>query len=211
MKCFDARLSLIGMLLLIGSYMLVRVPLVQARRALYDPRERGMTPREMFSRGTLRYQEQRRRERLRQLRIQDARMPRDIRVMAPLAVGRPGEARPEIIDYLHRDRTSFIAGGWLWNDPVKGYSYSLGDMVEYDITDPEGHTIHREEPLVEWWEVSERSREQRAEFFRARFGAAQQLRVSPTQEGELPQTGGMGASSFGGGGGASMGLPGGGP
>ncbi len=149
---------------------------------------RGYTSREMFPRGQNRVFEQHRREKLRQLRILEARMPRDIRNMVPVSPGKPGDSRPEIIEFLHRNRTRFVGGGWVWNSgqvsiypdskitgPIKGATYPVGGLAEVSVTDPESSSISLQEPIIEWWEVSDRTREQRAEFFRARFGAAQQM------------------------------------
>jgi len=153
-------------------------------RAWYDPKRRGFTERERRPRGQYQHEEQYIREKLRQLRIQQARMPEDIRAMAPIDVGRPGAGRPEIVSYLRRDRTRLVAGGWLWGNPAFGWEGDtpMGYMMELDPTDPKAIGVKIDEPIVEWWEASERSRGQRAEWFRARFGAAQQLQTMPQQQ-----------------------------
>ncbi len=163
------------------------------------PLPSGFTPREMFSRGAIKGQEYRRRSRLRQLRIQESRMPQDVRSMVVTPLERPGEVRPEIIDSLSRDNTQFIAGGWMWNSgavplyagvtgPSKGFSDPQGGIVEYAGTDPEGLAITKETPITEWWEFS--AREKRAEFFRSRFGAAQQMQAVPgVSESSMGRTG----------------------
>ncbi len=173
------------------------------------PSPGAFSPIEIMSRGAIEGQEYRIRSNLRQLRIQESRMPQDVRSMVTLALERPGEARPDAIDSFSRDRSKFIAGGWMWNSgaiplyagvtgPTKGFSDPHGELVEYAGTDPEGLAITKETPITEWWEFS--AREKRAEFFRARFGAAQQMQAMPgVDESGSSETGSMGFSPSGGG------------
>jgi len=150
-------------------------------RTYYDPFQRGLTPRELKPRGQIQADTRETREKLRQIRIQESRMPRDIRAIAPTFITRPGSARPEVVNYTSRDKVKAIGGGWFWESQGKGWSYGFGYPAEYDLTDPEAVSIRKEEPIVEWWEVSERSRGQRAEWFRSRFGAAMELRSVPQE------------------------------
>lgn len=205
MKSLRLNPNLVFSFLATGIYVLSTISTVQA-----GPLPGGFTPREMFSRGAIEGREFRVRSKLRQLRIQDSRMPQDVRSIATVPLGTPGDTRPETINSLSRDHTKFIAGGWMWNSgavdlyagitgPAKGFTYPLDNGAENFVTDPESAKIARETPITEWWEFS--AREQRAEFFRAKFGAAQQLQSMPgLEEGETGQAETMGFSSPAGGG-----------
>ncbi len=194
MKPHRLKFYLVFGLLSVGICMLCEIVAVQA-----GPLPQGYTEREMFSRGAIKGQEFRRKSRLRQLRIQESRMPQDVKAIALTTMGTPGDSRPEIIGAMTRDHSRFVAGGWMWNSgvvygtaqikgPSTGSSYPIGNAVEYSVTDPESVHLAEERPITEWWEFS--AREQRAEFFRTRFGAAQQLQTMPgLEEGGAGRTG----------------------
>ncbi len=190
------RSTLILPIVFASIFILLGINLAYGRTD-YNAMDRGLTEREMKPRGQAEGEERNTRERLRQIRIQESRMPRDIRNAATTFVTRPGSARPETIDYTSRERVKFIYGlGWPMGNEAKGWSYPAGYPLEFDATDPQAINISEERPIVEWWEMSERSRGQRAEFFRAKFGAVSELRASPQQMqgGGQIETGGAGAA-----------------
>jgi hypothetical protein len=214
MKYLGINLILGSLLLLDGSFMLARAQ--SSSVAGHGGIPRAFSTREIISRGAIRDDIQRVKERLKQLRTQEERMPRDIRDMSPLPMGKPGESRPEASDYLSRDRSRFVAGGWLWNEnaiplytgastpvgnvtitgPSKGSSFPIANLAEHSATDPEGSTIQREEPLIEWWESNEQSTQRRADFYRSKFGASQKVQSMPSVGSEIrefsqPPAGGM--------------------
>ncbi len=69
----------------------------------YDPYKRGLTPREIKPFGQIEEDERRIREKLRQIRFQEERTPRDIRVAAPVEIAPPGATRPTT-EFMRRGR-----------------------------------------------------------------------------------------------------------
>lgn len=175
---------------------------------LPDPWQRGLTPREMKPRGQLHMDKRHIREKLRDLRLQETRRPRDIQATPTQDMGKPGRARPGDIRITYDIETikkGYSAPTFL--DQLRFASDGWGPIREVAKSDMAAHLITETEPVVEWWEMNLRSRTQRGGWFRARFGSKQPAASKMMQQ----QQGGAagmgppgGVESIGGGGGMNI-------
>ncbi|MBI5788543.1 MAG: hypothetical protein HZA78_06800 [Candidatus Schekmanbacteria bacterium] len=140
-----------------------------------DPTMRGLTPREWKPRGQIRGDYNRVQSKLRELRIQEERRPRDIPAPAQ-SMGAPESARPVLYNLNYgRERlnTAIFGSGGVG---IPFYSAGFG-VSDYDLEDPYINIKTQEEPTTEWWEMNERSRSQRGGWFRTRFGTRQPMQL----------------------------------
>ncbi len=145
---------------------------------------RGFTPREWKSKGQMKGEVHSLRVKLRELRLQETRRPRDIQAAPTQDMSYPGKAVPSYnAALMHRERNESWLSGPSYSGDSSYSSDGFRPLTPGELGDPETDTIHDEEPNVEWWEMNERSRSQRGGWFRSRFGARQPNQMQQKQQG----------------------------
>jgi len=170
---------------------------------------RGMTRRQWKPGGQIRGETYHIRSKLRELRLQETRRPRDIQAAPSQNLGTPGRARPDPFGLLdmEREKINAKAGVGAFLPLATPNNQTLGPGTNVDainMMDSETDWIKKDESSTEWWEMNERSRSQRGGGFRTRFGSRQPAQMGQRQQGTMgPPGGGMsqgvgGEGGFGG-------------